>query len=151
MSLTILKQFNPVVPDAGVTMREIDSEEAVSETVGIILAVAITVMLAAWVAANVYGTAEKTKNTYLVSASAYDDGIGNIVVTYQGGQDHDKLVRLDVWILNGENQPDNWTWAPPEIGVTRKSNVPPTQKPDRIYIVATFIDGTEILIMDKYV
>jgi len=63
------------------------NEEAVSPVIGVILMVAITVILAAVIAAFVFGMAGNISKTKVVAATAQQPDATNIVVTFQGGQD----------------------------------------------------------------
>ena len=63
------------------------NDEAVSPVIGVILMVAITVILAAVIAAFVFGMAGNISKTKIVAATAQQPAANSIVVTYQGGQD----------------------------------------------------------------
>ncbi len=63
------------------------NDEAVSPVIGVILMVAITVILAAVIAAFVFGMAGSISKTKVVAATAQKPDASHIVVTYQGGQD----------------------------------------------------------------
>jgi len=63
------------------------NEEAVSPVIGVILMVAITVILAAVIAAFVFGMAGNIQKTKVVAATEYRVNSSYVTVTYQGGQD----------------------------------------------------------------
>ncbi len=63
------------------------NEEAVSPVIGVILMVAITVILAAVIAAFVFGMAGNISKTKVVAATASRVDANTIRVTYMGGQD----------------------------------------------------------------
>jgi len=63
------------------------NEEAVSPVIGVILMVAITVILAAVIAAFVFGMAGNIQKTKVVAATEQRTNANNVTVTYQGGQD----------------------------------------------------------------
>ena len=63
------------------------NEEAVSPVIGVILMVAITVILAAVIAAFVFGMAGNIQKTKVVAATEYRTNSSFVTVTYQGGQD----------------------------------------------------------------
>jgi len=67
-------------------------EDAVSPVIGVILMVAVTVILAAVIAAFVFGMGSGVKSTKVVAATAQISG-DNIIVTYQGGQNDADLDR----------------------------------------------------------
>ena len=63
------------------------NEDAVSPVIGVILMVAITVILAAVIAAFVFGMAGNIQKTKVVAATEYRANASYVIVTYQGGQD----------------------------------------------------------------
>jgi flagellin-like protein len=77
------------------TMAFTKNEDAVSPVIGVILMVAITVILAAVIAAFVFGMAGNISKTKVVAATAQQPDASNIVVTYQGGQDAGSCVGVN--------------------------------------------------------
>ena len=71
------------------------NEEAVSPVIGVILMVAITVILAAVIAAFVFGMAGNIQKTKVVAASASRVSSNSVYVTLQGGQDASSLISLN--------------------------------------------------------
>ena len=63
------------------------NDEAVSPVIGVILMVAITVILAAVIAAFVFGMSGNITKTKIVAVTAQQPDAARITVTYQGGQD----------------------------------------------------------------
>ena len=63
------------------------NDEAVSPVIGVILMVAITVILAAVIAAFVFGMSGNINKTKVVAVTAQQPDADHITVTYQGGQD----------------------------------------------------------------
>jgi archaeal type IV pilus assembly protein PilA len=63
------------------------NDEAVSPVIGVILMVAITVILAAVIAAFVFGMSGNITKTKIVAVTAQQPDAQHITVTYQGGQD----------------------------------------------------------------
>jgi len=78
------------------------NEEAVSPVIGVILMVAITVILAAVIAAFVFGMAGNIQKTKVVAATESRQNTQNVSVTYQGGQDSGSLKGI-AWTANGAN------------------------------------------------
>ena len=76
------------------------NEEAVSPVIGVILMVAITVILAAVIAAFVFGMAGNITKTKIVAATMQRPNATAIVVTYAGGQDAASLIALN-FSVNG--------------------------------------------------
>jgi flagellin-like protein len=81
------------MPTVGIVKRCIElmitrkNDEAVSPVIGVILMVAITVILAAVIAAFVFGMSGNITKTKVVAATVQQPDATHIVVTYQGGQD----------------------------------------------------------------
>ena len=93
---------------------KIRSEQAVSPVIGVILMVAITVILAAVVAAFVFSTAGSFNQNYLIAATASQVSTDNIDVTYRGGPDHYSIDWINISINNTmEHQEFN-----PDVGYT---------------------------------
>jgi len=78
------------------------NEEAVSPVIGVILMVAITVILAAVIAAFVFGMAGNIQKTKVVAATEYRNSSAYVVVTYQGGQDAGTLGSIS-FTVDGNN------------------------------------------------
>lgn len=71
------------------------NEEAVSPVIGVILMVAITVILAAVIAAFVFGMAGNVQKTKTVAATVAQNSV-SIAITYQGGTDDASLEYLKI-------------------------------------------------------
>ena len=78
-------------------MKFTKNEDAVSPVIGVILMVAITVILAAVIAAFVFGMAGNISKTKVVAAVATKPTASTVVVTYQGGQDASSCIGI-VWV-----------------------------------------------------
>ena len=78
------------------------NEEAVSPVIGVILMVAITVILAAVIAAFVFGMAGNIQKTKVVAATESRVNSSYITAVYQGGQDSGSLQGI-YWTVNGAN------------------------------------------------
>jgi flagellin-like protein len=70
------------------------NDEAVSAVIGVILMVAITVILAAVIAAFVFGMGQNVKKTYTVAVTATRQSSDTIALTNMGGNDVAKLKPL---------------------------------------------------------
>ena len=79
------------------------NEEAVSPVIGVILMVAITVILAAVIAAFVFGMAGNIQKTKVVAATEYRVNSSYVTVTYQGGQDAGTMNAVLHFTVNGAN------------------------------------------------
>ncbi len=71
------------------------SEDAVSPVIGVILMVAITVILAAVIAAFVFGMAGNVSKTRSIAVTAGTSG-SNFTTTYNGGPDDSDLASLNI-------------------------------------------------------
>jgi len=96
-----------VLPVAGMSERCFEimaytrkNDEAVSPVIGVILMVAITVILAAVIAAFVFGMSGNITKTKVVSVTLNRPNSFNVTSTFQGGQDATTLETIN-WTVNG--------------------------------------------------
>ena len=128
--------------------------------IGVILMVAVTVILAAVIAAFVFGMGSNVNKTKLVAATAQISG-DSIVVTYQGGANDGELDRsltapLKVTVTDGSATPAT---LPPISGLVFASPwsvgsqqvYAATTGPYHVSVSATFTDGTSQVILDTNV
>ena len=138
------------------------NDEAVSPVIGVILMVAITVILAAVIAAYVFGMSGNIQKTKVVAATATMTTGGGIDITYQGGQDADSLTGINITAPNGSYwytiddmgtlAESGSTAVPPRIGAVMKliqTDWPDGQK--HIVVVGAFNDGSSHVILDTIV
>ena len=131
------------------------NEDAVSPVVGVILMVAITVVLAAIIAAFVFGMGSSIKKTYMVAATATQTNATNIRIVYQGGPDNDSMSALACNMGPGfVNQPLNTTGQ--TVGVSPGSSLEcascgTSTKSDSVTCTATFTDGSKQVVLDTSV
>jgi flagellin-like protein len=119
------------------------NEEAVSPVIGVILMVAITVILAAVIAAFVFGMAGNiSKPGYVVIQGVRLSGTGAVSLTNMGGEMED-LSSMAVWI-NGVNS----YVMPVEVGGSLIDNLVGTA-PTHYVVVATWTSGKETVVYDK--
>ena len=145
-------------------------EDAVSPVIGVILMVAITVILAAVIAAFVFGMGSTLQKQYLVTASATQTESDTVQVTFTGGPDADSVDYLNVSIdgsyflasVNGATcTPDTTTpqdsfgttGTTPAIGktITIVDTTVISSGQDRLLVVAQFADGSSQIILDTFV
>jgi flagellin-like protein len=144
-------------------MKFLKREDAVSPVIGVILMVAITVILAAVIAAFVFGMASGVQKTKTVAASARKMG-SVITVTYEGGQDDASVASMNISFAdNGTTYctitgPALATGAlcvpvKPGVGQAYSSSQLGTNFAGSTHVVATgiFNDGTAQVILDAYV
>ena len=95
----------------------VNNEEAVSPVIGVILMVAITVILAAVIAAFVFGlvgTQGTTKNVGITAA--VNSPNANFTATVQGGSDLPTLTKLNYALGAGNNTPVEFASSPINVG-----------------------------------
>lgn len=124
-------------------------EEAVSPVIGVILMVAITVILAAVIAAFVFGMGSSLKKNYMVAATASQVGT-DIIVTYNGGPDHDSVAWFN--ISQAGTNTTGTTKQNPGVGYTVTfSGVGSSGNSDVVIATVQFTDGTSQVILNTVV
>ena len=130
-------------------------EDAVSPVIGVILMVAVTVILAAVIAAFVFGMGSGVTKTKVVAATASQSGAGAGIVTYQGGQDASTLQCIEV--IAGHATVNAWigsATAQAAVGDTvnlNSSNSILTDGKDHVTATGYFTDGSVQVILDTYI
>jgi flagellin-like protein len=117
------------------------NEEAVSPVIGVILMVAITVILAAVIAAFVFGMAGNIQKTHIVSYTLSRPTTGTVTATFQGGQDAAALVATN-WSVGGtltSQSPGNIVGNSTTFNAVANSH---------IVGVASFNDGSNQVVID---
>jgi archaeal type IV pilus assembly protein PilA len=126
------------------------SEDAVSPVIGVILMVAITVILAAVIAAFVFGMAGNVSKTRNIAVTATKQG-QNITVTNNGGPDIADLTSFNTTVYKNDggtvNDATNLTKI---VGSITKFTSSASGK-DHVVVVALFNDGTNQVVLDTYV
>lgn len=131
--------------------KAVTTEDAVSPVIGVILMVAITVILAAVIAAFVFGLAGTTGTTKNVAVTGSQTNATAITLTYQGGQDADQVETLttNVWDADGTQIVTNDARSNPSVGLSW--GVTGTTGRDHVVVTATFFDGTEQVVLDSFI
>jgi flagellin-like protein len=139
------------------------NDEAVSPVIGVILMVAITVILAAVIAAFVFGMAGNITKTKVVAMTAAKNDATHITVMNQGGQDQSALSWVNVsthtvaatsctapatFMAPGAN----CYLSTPAVGATVQA-VTTGSYSGRIEVTAVggFNDGTTQVLLDTYI
>jgi archaeal type IV pilus assembly protein PilA len=126
------------------------SEDAVSPVIGVILMVAITVILAAVIAAFVFGMAGNVSKTRSVAVTAAKQG-ANIVLTNNGGPDTKDITTMN-WSVDTIDQTQINTANATKVGYTVKNNTAAAiGVRNHVIVTANFNDGTSQVILDTYV
>jgi archaeal type IV pilus assembly protein PilA len=130
------------------------NDEAVSPVIGVILMVAITVILAAVIAAFVFGMAGNISKTKVVAATAQQTTATNIQLTYQGGQDAATCIGIQ-WTSASETGAAlgstlmGITSGNTALTVGFTSSITGTAGKDHIVGTAFFSDGSQQVIYDN--
>ena len=142
-------------------MKFTKNDEAVSPVIGVILMVAITVILAAVIAAFVFGMAGNISKTKVVAATAQQPDATHIVATYQGGQDAQSFTGANVTVTAGSTTAITYVPALGGVGhlteevgssvTVTATTVGGFSDKDHVVIVGWFSDGSSQVILDNFV
>ncbi|MHB8163851.1 MAG: type IV pilin [Methanoregula sp.] len=126
------------------------NEEAVSPVIGVILMVAITVILAAVIAAFVFGMAGNINKTKVVSATLSRVNTTTVSAVYQGGQDSGSLTSIQ-WSVNGVDVAANvgglLSQEPKTLNIGNTTRFAAASN-SKIIGVGKFTDGSEQVLID---
>ncbi len=124
------------------------NEDAVSPVIGVILMVAVTVILAAIIAAFVFGMAGNVKSTKVVAFTVERTGTNTVGATFMGGQDASSIASVSATgtYMGFSGTLPAWD-ANPTVGSVRAYN--PVYPNTRVILVAKFNDGSEQVVIDK--
>jgi flagellin-like protein len=142
------------------------NDEAVSPVIGVILMVAITVILAAVIAAFVFGMSGNIQKTKVVAATVSQPDGTHIIITYNGGQDSPTLAYGTITVTPATTGLAGLTYTNvsgtavtnnifgPVVGTsvtysTTTANGFSGQ--DHVVVTALFTDGAQQVILDSYV
>ena len=135
------------------------NDEAVSPVIGVILMVAITVILAAVIAAFVFGMSGNITKTKIVAVTAQQPDGKTITVTYQGGQDAQSFEYGNVTVsaaggaaVTYTNSTGTGSVLGQDVGsfVTAKATDGFEGK-DHVVATGTFGDGSVQVLLDTYI
>ncbi len=124
------------------------NEDAVSPVIGVILMVAITVILAAVIAAFVFGMAGNINKTKVVSATLSRVNTSYVSAVYQGGQDSGSLTSIQ-WSVNGVDAGTGGlqSIAPLTLNIGNTTRFAAAAN-SKIIGVGTFTDGSQQVLID---
>ncbi|HOI62466.1 MAG TPA: type IV pilin N-terminal domain-containing protein [Methanoculleus sp.] len=151
-------------------MKFRENEDAVSPVIGVILMVAITVILAAVIAAFVFGMTGNVQTTKTVAVTANQNS-NNVVLTYHGGADAATLQYLTITVTKGSDTTSEtqylWydtsssgvvTTNPNEnnvgklpVGTTTTIVGFASSQQDHVVVAGHFADGSDHVVLDTYV
>jgi archaeal type IV pilus assembly protein PilA len=147
------KQFRNSEEDYSMKMNRSD-EEAVSPVIGVILMVAIVVILAAVIAAYVFGMAGSTGTSKSVGMTVTIDNTSKVLtVLWQGGADINSLTKTNANSINaaGTSAAGTVTGAsmPPDTGEISIITFANAVTGTRVVITGQFSDGTTQVLFDR--
>ncbi|WP_048110871.1 type IV pilin [Methanoregula formicica] len=131
------------------------NDEAVSPVIGVILMVAITVILAAVIAAFVFGMAGNVQKTKVISTTVQRTASG-VTVKYMGGADANSFTH-GIVTIDGATDYGNSSGTINAnsniLGNTLGSfvNATTTSKPARVMVIGKFSDGSDQILQDTNV
>lgn len=133
-----------------------ENEDAVSPVIGVILMVAITVILAAVIAAFAFGMSSNVDTTKTVAVTAALNSSQYLIVTVQGGGDVAILESLNMTV-NGEKEvmlnktDESVTQWGKKLSVGASFNtLDPIESGDHVIVVAHFKDKSEQVVLEKF-
>jgi len=124
-----------------------DNEEAVSPVIGVILMVAITVILAAVIAAFVFGLAGSQTASKTVGLNVQANGTQGFTILITGGADVPTLNQLN-YTVNGVTGA-SLAAGPYTVGQQLINSSAFELNGKRMIITGTFKDGSTVVLFDK--
>jgi archaeal type IV pilus assembly protein PilA len=126
------------------------NENAVSPVIGVLLMVAITVILAAVIAAFVFGMSGTINKTKIVAVTAAQTDTNKITVMYAGGQDAQSFVSGTVNITDDDGKFVKTDPLTDVVGNTVTTTGKFSDK-NHVVVVGKFTDGNDQVLLDTYV
>ena len=124
-------------------------ESAVSEIIGVILIVALTVILAAIIGAYAFGWVQGVPMSRMVVVTVDQPDATHMYVTYRGGPDHSLLEALTIRWADGTT-----THVPnPKIGAVyhKPTTTGITPMPDHVVVTGHFKNNMDQVVLDTMV
>jgi len=148
-------------------MKFRENEDAVSPVIGVILMVAITVILAAVIAAFVFGMGSNIGTTKTVAVTVNQNG-DDIILTYHGGADASTLKFLMIRVDPGDATKGKGTYytvdesgslsttktglsTTLEVGAVMTIEQKGTDQRDHVVVTGHFADGSDHVVLDTFV
>jgi hypothetical protein len=136
-----------------------NNDNAVSQTVGTLLMVAISVILAAIIGMYAFGMSSSVQNIRVVAISVTQSA-PDILISYQGGEAQPDLYYFTIIAPNatsfytvstGGALSTTGTPVTPDVGAVMVLSGAATSGQDHVVVVGHFIDGSEQIIADVFV
>ena len=128
------------------------NDDAVSPVIGVILMVAITVILAAVIAAFVFGMAGNISKTKVVEVTAQRTSATAVTAVYEGGQDANSLGNV-TWTVNGAIAATDGHMGPPSasspLAVGCSTKISPVPAGALVIGMGNFLDGSTQVIYQQ--
>lgn len=128
------------------TMKQKNNETAVSPVIGVIIMIAVSIILAAMVAAFVFGNFGSQKEMHYISVKPEHTGDG-IMLTLYKSEDLYALDKLTVKI----NGVDKGTWVPATVGETKLFAGTYNGVSNKLEVVADYKDGSSMVVLNVLV
>jgi archaeal type IV pilus assembly protein PilA len=133
-------------------MKQPEVESAVSETIGVILMVALVVIMAAIAAAYLFGLMNGLPTARLLAVTVDQPDPSHILVTYRGGPNQLGLANLSITWPSGAVQLVDF----PKVGdvYTATNRDPPhnaTPGKDHVIVVAHYPNNESTVVLDTFV
>jgi flagellin-like protein len=123
------------------------NEDAVSPVIGVILMVAITVILAAVIAAFVFGMAGNIQSSKTVGITLTQNAAGYGIATVTGGTDLASLTNVSYSVNGGTERPILYG-GNLSVGKYNQTDFA-IVKGNRVILIGYFGDGTNQILVDK--
>jgi TM2 domain-containing membrane protein YozV len=143
-----------------IPFKEADSTQIILYIValiaGMVLFIILTLIISAVIAAFVFGMAGNVSKIMVVAATVQQPDSTHMVITYQGGQDADKLRQIAITvtdsygILQTKTMGSSYSTSALKIGTTAELTGKFSGK-DHVIATGIFSDGTRQTILDTYV
>ena len=127
------------------------NDEAVSPVIGVILMVAITVILAAVIAAFVFGMSGNVTKMETVAVTVQQFNQTAISVTYVGSQSGSNLVNLSVKIDDVQLAPIGNATGSISVGSSKTYISSTYSGSNHVIVVGTFADGNQQIVAESNV
>lgn len=124
-----------------------ENEDAVSPVIGVILMVAITVILAAVIAAFAFGMSSNVDTTKTVAVTAALNSSQYLIVTVQGGGDVASLKELNMSVNGANFKEINGSNIYVGAQLISKDKINPGE---HVVVVAHFEDGSQQVVLDRF-
>jgi flagellin-like protein len=134
-------------------MKFVLDDSAVSPVIGVILMVALTVILAAIIAAYVFGMADEISSTKVIAATVQQPDASNIVVSYHGGQDAGTCIGVRWIVTDSSGNTYGYDMSVPRVSSRLQVGTGYTftgsfTGKDHVVATAYFSDGSEQVVVD---